>query len=141
MAQVNVLVSRGSVLLLCLSSSTLFCPSTDSGRDPSPYRELASHRENLIERETGSLCEHGPTHRTGLRPAEPTRVLVSSRPWHPTTSQLGQDSNVLAAHHSAMSRVVLAGSYRTSRARQIKFTRGIPLPFSFDLSVRFHVRF
>jgi hypothetical protein len=57
MAQVNVLVSRGSVLLLCLSSSTLFCPSTDLGRDPSPYRELASHRENLIERETGSLCE------------------------------------------------------------------------------------
>jgi hypothetical protein len=41
MAQVNVLVSCGSVFLLCLPSPTLFCPSTDLGRDPSPYHELA----------------------------------------------------------------------------------------------------
>jgi len=64
MAQVNVLVSCGSVFLLCLPSPTLFCPSTDLGRDPSPYRELALHlalawdslREKLIERKS-SLCE------------------------------------------------------------------------------------
>lgn len=36
---------------------------------------------------------------------------------------------------------VLAGPYRTSRARQIKFTRGIQLLFSFDLSVRFRLPF
>jgi hypothetical protein len=89
------------------------------------------------------LCDagrHGPTHRTGLRPAGPIRALASSRPWHPTTNQPAQDSNVLAAYHSAMSCEILAGSYRTSRARQIKFTRGILLLFSFDLSVRFRLR-
>lgn len=98
-------------------------PATNRRSLPTPVQArlvmvFCSRDDTSIPRWSGHPpCDggtHVPMHRRDHRPAEPIRVLATSRPWRPTTKQRLQHQLGGAVHHSARNRESLAESWFNS---------------------------